>query len=156
IEYEVHGRNVPADTDRLAAAMSQSWQLKSVESAIGRCNAILSVAVRIPEAVSGAERLSVLQHVIAAVNDTAPSEVIHWFSSQQVIATEMFVSECREDGIGTLYAGALNVRLFRMADSGPGRVLMDTLGLEAFDLPDLQCDFQGLQPAVVARTLFST
>ena len=51
--------------------------------------------------------------------------------------------------------GLVNVRLFRVEDTD-GELLMDSLGLHAFGLPDLQCRFRGLDPSAVANLLLNT
>jgi hypothetical protein len=48
--------------------------------------------------------------------------------------------------------GLLNVRLFRIEDTG-GDVVMDTIGLHTFGLPDLQLHCRGLEPARLAVLL---
>jgi hypothetical protein len=47
---------------------------------------------------------------------------------------------------------ALNARLFRV-DDRPGEIVMDTLGLAALGVPDLQCHFKGLEAGRVAGFL---
>jgi len=56
-----------------------------------------------------------------------------------------------------LQAGAVNVRLYRVDAQGvvEGRLVMDTLGLHSFGLPDFQIDYRWLEPGAVARTLFA-
>jgi hypothetical protein len=49
---------------------------------------------------------------------------------------------------------AVNVRLFQVQGRQEGEVLMDTIGLAALGLPDLQCHFVGLDPQQVANTLY--
>lgn len=45
------------------------------------------------------------------------------------------------------------MRLFNI-QGRPGETLMDTLGMAAFALPDLQCHFVGLDPGRVASCLY--
>ena len=49
----------------------------------------------------------------------------------------------------------LNVRLFRVEGGAQGDMLMDTRGLAALGLPDLQMHFRGLNPGRVAGLLFN-
>jgi hypothetical protein len=48
----------------------------------------------------------------------------------------------------------LNVRFFKVSNSD-GDMIMDTRGLDAIGLPDLQCHFRGLDANGVARVLFN-
>ena len=50
------------------------------------------------------------------------------------------------------FVGFLNVRVFKVGDN-PGEMLMDTLGLAAIGLPDLQCHFRDLDLNEVADLL---
>ena len=53
------------------------------------------------------------------------------------------------------FAGAVNVRLFNV-QAQERESVMDTLGLGALGLPDLQCHFRGLDPQKMARVLYNT
>jgi hypothetical protein len=53
-----------------------------------------------------------------------------------------------------MLSGALNVRMFNIQGGAPTEVVMDTLGLYAFGLPDIQCHFVQLEPANMAGLLF--
>ena len=48
----------------------------------------------------------------------------------------------------------LNVRFFTVGDDETR--LMDTLGLDLFELPDVQCHYRDFDPAAVATMLFNT
>ena len=58
---------------------------------------------------------------------------ISWPQSQRVGDPEQFAA-------GDL-DGLINVRYFSISND-PGAVVMDTLGLHVFGLPDVQCHFQ--------------
>jgi hypothetical protein len=49
--------------------------------------------------------------------------------------------------------GFVNVRLFNVQDE-PGEMVMDSLGLHVFGLPDVQCRFRDLEPGRVAAQLY--
>jgi len=55
----------------------------------------------------------------------------------------------------TLLFGAVNVRLFNIANRQAGESLMDTIGLSTLGLPDLQCLFVNLDPNRVAGLLYN-
>ena len=54
-----------------------------------------------------------------------------------------------------LMDAAVNVRVFKVADGRPGEHVMDTRGLTAFGLPDLQIHFHTLAVPRVAELLFA-
>ena len=56
------------------------------------------------------------------------------------------------DQLEDLVGVAVNARMFR-DKAGTSRLVMDTLGLAAVGLPDVQLDFHGLEPGRVAGWL---
>jgi hypothetical protein len=73
--------------------------------------------------------------------------VLSWPQSQRVGNPELFTA-------GDL-DGLINVRYFSIAND-PGVMVMDTLGLHVFGLPDMQCHFRDRDPGEIATMLFST
>ncbi len=53
-----------------------------------------------------------------------------------------------------LLLGLVNVRMFRI-EGTDGDIVMDTMGLTALGLPDLQCHYNGLPPARVAAEMYN-
>jgi hypothetical protein len=51
------------------------------------------------------------------------------------------------EGINRIFHGAINVRYFRVGDTED--MVVDTLGLHVFGLPDVQFHFRGLNPNTV-------
>ena len=49
--------------------------------------------------------------------------------------------------------GLINVRYFSISND-PGAMVMDTLGLHVFELPDVQCHFRDREPGEIATMLF--
>jgi hypothetical protein len=84
--------------------------------------------------------------VAELIRHTHPT-VLSWPQSQRVGDPELFAA-------GEL-DGLINVRYFSIAND-PGAMVMDTLGLHVFGLPDVQCHFRDRGPAEIATMLFST
>ena len=73
--------------------------------------------------------------------------------SQQVIRTQDYLDSLGDAPV--VRPGTLNVRFFRINDSG-GDMLMDTRGLSELGLPDLQCHYRGMDPGDISRVLYNT
>ena len=143
--------------DKLEESLSQSWQFPEARQTLGECR----FAITIQEAAVGAakpvERLEALQQAANIALEAVHGEAMHCVDSRQLIPPGLFLGEIEARGIPALQAGAINVRLFRVDAPGvaEGRLLMDTLGLHVFGLPDLQIDYRWLEPGAVAKTLFA-
>jgi hypothetical protein len=57
------------------------------------------------------------------------------------------------DAVVSTLGGLVNVRMFNDADA-PGNLLMDTIGLHALGLPDVEMYFSGLDPKRIAGLLY--
>ena len=94
-------------------------------------------------------RLKLFLGLVTSVLTLKACRAIVWGPSQQVIDPAMLLQSLDED---PLFA-AVNVRMFRVGDGADGEVVMDTIGLEPFGLPDVQMHFVGLDPNRVAGFL---
>ena len=93
---------------------------------------------------------------MAGILGVIPAAAIHWQRTGQFIDPRRFLDAYAEGGWSNcLFAGGLNVRFYTITNS-PGDMIMDTLGLAALGLPDLQCHFRDLEPGRVAAVLGNT
>lgn len=145
------------DWDALASPLAQSWQLPEREAAFDGCRYVVTVGEVVVGDGPAAERLQRIQQAAVAALEIVHGEAIHWVASQQIVPPGLLIGEVEAWGLLCLEAGAINVRLFGVDGDaqGDGRLVMDTLGLGAFGLPDLQIDYRWLEPAAVAATLFA-
>lgn len=100
------------------------------------------------------ERFAQFQRMLADVVEELRPAALHWVPTQQFIRPASFLDAMKEVGFEYPALGALNVRLF--AIEGGEDVLMDTLGLGALGLWDLQCHYRGLPPDEMATWLLET
>ena len=99
------------------------------------------------------DRLDVFTRALLGVLELAPPEAIHWVPSQQIVNPIAYLKAAKESPAAHFFAGPVNVRFFTIQSSG-GDMLMDTLGLAALGLPDLQCHYRIMEPGDVGRTLY--
>jgi hypothetical protein len=127
--------------------VSQTWDWEEAEAAVARCRCSLLVTEMFGDGRTPQERWNAMSGAVAELCELTQPIVISWPQSQRVGAPELFAA-------GDL-DGLINVRYFSIAND-PGAMVMDTLGLHVFGLPDVQCHFRNREPAEIATMLFST
>jgi hypothetical protein len=127
--------------------VSQTWDWEDAEAAVARCRCSLLVTEMFGEDRTPQQRWNAMSGVVAELIRLSHPTVLSWPQSQRVGDPELFAA-------GEL-DGLINVRYFSIAND-PGAIVMDTLGLHVFGLPDVQCHFRDREPAEIATTLFST
>ncbi len=142
-------------SERLAEAIDQSWTLPNVREVVARCRSSILVTDFMCAEIPYHERLALLQRALAGVLDVVSPLALHWIPSRQIITASRYREAYSEGGSSLFFAGALNVRFFNVSTS-PGDMIMDTLGLGALGLPDLQCHFRNFNPNDVAAILYHT
>ncbi|MFP5284052.1 MAG: hypothetical protein ACLGIF_11455, partial [Actinomycetes bacterium] len=109
---------------------TQTWDWAEADEAVARCRGSLLVTEMFAAGFAPQQRVTALGEVVAAlVRHTHPS-VLSWPQSQRVSDPAGFE-------VGSA-ADVINVRFFSVGDSGD-EMIMDTLGLHVFELPDVQC-----------------
>lgn len=148
------------DPSTLAPSVKQSWKWRKARQIAPLCRASVTVSDMLSCSLPPPKRLELFQRVLEGVIEAAPCLAIHWIPSQQLIDPAAFRDMMARGEYANPLVGAINVRLFQIAGygispvpGGTGDSLMDTMGLSAFGLPDLQCHFRGLPHDEVAKTL---
>ncbi|HEX8271965.1 MAG TPA: DUF4261 domain-containing protein [Longimicrobiaceae bacterium] len=135
----------------LEEALQQTWGWNGARDAVEGCSASFFLRDMMASGLPPRERLALFLDTLATVLEMAPCRAIYWDASGHIVDPQAFLAGRgnREE----LLLGALNARLFRIGNGGPGEMLMDTLGLAALGLPDVQCHFTDLEPEKVAELL---
>jgi hypothetical protein len=140
----------PLSLESLEQSLQQSWGFPKAREGLEACKITFLVTDLLASALEYRTRLMLFQNALAAVLAIVPCQGIHWQRSQQVVEPVRFLSALEERTAPNPFAGAINVRFFKISDRG-GEMLMDTLGLSALGLCDVQCHFRGIEPNVMAR-----
>jgi hypothetical protein len=101
------------------------------------------------------KRLHLFQSVLVSVLENVEPLGLLFQSSQKILQPGAYLRSQRSDGIYQPLYGSLNVRLFRISDGSPNEVVMDSIGLYEFGLPDVQMHFRNLDCGRVAGFLYS-
>jgi hypothetical protein len=133
----------------LTAALGQTWDWEGAETAVDQHGSTVIVSDLLAAGLPYAERLDLFQDALQAVVECVPSLGLLWRPCGRLVDPDRFLrSHQPGDDCDPLF-GPINVRMFRDGEE----VAMDTLGLAALGLPDLQCRFSGLDPGRVAGLL---
>lgn len=93
------------------------------------------------------DRAEAMSAIVTAAVQISDPLATQWLTSGQLVAPD--------DVMADAWAGPINVRMFA-GDEADDEWLMDTVGLLAFGLLDLQCHFRQLDPGLVAGWLRQT
>ncbi|HYP44133.1 MAG TPA: DUF4261 domain-containing protein [Propionibacteriaceae bacterium] len=131
---------------------SQTWDWPGAGAALQGCTGSVLVSELLAERFTPDQRVSGLMSVLGVLIGQTSPRAIFWLNSQRVTDPTKFDLSSLD--------GVLNVRFFDVGrgDSGAdgSALVMDTLGLDLFELPDLQCHFRDYDPGQVAAMLYST
>jgi len=149
------GTDAPVDPDVFAPVVAQSRAWPGAGAAVARARHRLLVTDVMAAWMPPALRLEVFQRVlVAAVRALRPC-AISWVPAGKLVEPGAFLAALASSDPQERALTGLNVRLFQFGERA-GECVMDTLGLGALGLTDLQIHFVGLEPNAVARHLFNT
>ncbi|MDP9698735.1 hypothetical protein J2T16_001632 [Paenibacillus intestini] len=139
------------DRTRFAGALQQAWHWPEAGQAIASARYSIRIHDMFTAAMPRKQRLDLFQKTVLAVQDTLDCDALYWYGSDKLVEPDAYIqSQEREEH---LYA-AMNVRMYQAGGTEQQRELvMDTVGLSALGVPDVQCHFTGLDPDTVAQTL---
>lgn len=133
--------------DKSLPDVSQTWDWAEAGDALDRCTGSVLVTELLASVFPPQQRVAGLRAVVRVLVEQTRPTAIFWPSSQRVTDPATFDA----DGLD----GVINVRFFSVGSDG-GAMLMDTLGLDLFELPDVQCHYRDFNPGDVATMLFNT
>ena len=132
----------PSGAGGVDDAVAQAWDWPGAKEAVAASAASLTVADRFASGLSRAARLRLMHGVVAAVMEHVPVTAIHWVPSDRLVDPKAYFDFATD--LHRFVGASINVRLFGVNAPGSGECVMDTLGLGAFGLPDLQVHYKGL------------
>ena len=127
--------------------VSQTWDWEGAEAAVSASRCSLLVTEMFGDGRTPQERWDAMSAVVSEMAQLTRPTALSWPQSQRVGGPELFAA-------GDL-DGLINVRYFSISND-PGAIVMDTLGLHVFGLPDVQCHYRDREPGEIAAMLFST
>jgi hypothetical protein len=147
---ESFGEVVPAPSKKeLADAVGHTRDWPGAGAAAARARA----AVRLVDELPSEERLGAFVARVAAACEKLPCVAVWWRPAERVVEPRAVIDAARDDDPLRV---ALNVRLFHVEEGRSDERVMDTVGLTALNLPDVQCHFFALDVAQIAALLDET
>lgn len=149
-QYLITPRQKPLDLQLLQPAIRQSWAFPEAPLVLAGCRHSLVVSDYLCSGLAYPTRLKLFQGIVRAAIEAVACRAVHWVTAQHILPPEAYLNQLPSQGDLT---GALHVRLFQVTGSETDH-LVDTVGLWAFGLPDVECRFQGLDPTQVANHVY--
>lgn len=133
-------------------AVQQAWHWPNAEAVIGECRHSVFLTDMMASGLPPKDRLRLISGALRAVLETAPCDAVYFRESDKLLEPGDYLTAIEAGGI--LY-GAMNVRFFNVQGTGSEReeMLMDTVGLTALGVPDVQCHYFDLEPGEVAQQI---
>lgn len=143
--------NEIADRARFGGALQQAWHWPEAGQAVEAARYSIRIHDMFTAAMPRKQRLELFQKTVLAIMESLTCDALYWYGSDKLVEPEAYAqAQEREEH---LYA-AMNVRMYQAGGTEEQRELvMDTVGLSALGVPDVQCHFVGLDPDTVAQTL---
>lgn len=139
------------DRGDLNLALHQTYDWPLARDVVSRAKAMIIFHDMMAVGLDRDTRLGLFTEALRVVVRHVSPLAIHWLPSQRVVDPTRLLAASDLD----VTTAAVNVRMFRVEGRSEGEIVMDTLGMAAFGLPDLQCHFRGLEPGRVAGMLFA-
>ena len=125
-------------------ARTQFWQTPNGVELLDSCRWQVMIGDFMSSTHPPKVRAQILSDWLAIALDLFPNCKAVWFESSQNIMTAEALRNNPYEGINRIFHGAVNVRFFRVGDTED--MVVDSLGLYVFGLPDVQFHFHGLNP----------
>jgi hypothetical protein len=142
------------DVETYSASLLQSWEWTHAKVIAPELRAGYGVHDMLGRALPAIDRLNLISAVLEAMLVDGQVDAIHWLSSQQFIDPKAYLANLKSQDSNPYY-GAINVRMYNIQiDDQRPSILMDTVGLAPFGLPDTQCHFNELELNAMANMLY--
>lgn len=143
------------DRTRLTPALHQTWDWPDAKRVVERATHQVLITEMMAQAFDHQIRVNIFYDVLVHMSELAPPLCIHCHHAQRILDPQRLIKASGSANADEKLAAFLNVRLFRIENQGPGDVVMDTMGLAAVRLPDLQIHFRNLDPKAIASMLYN-
>jgi hypothetical protein len=127
------------------SAFDQSRRMPTAEEIVENCDHVVLISDMFAHALPYLERLDILRKSISAVLNLTECKAIHWTHTQQFTSPTDFLDAQEKKGLDWAYTGFINFRAYNIGNK-TGEMIVDTVGLSAIGLTDLQCHFHKIDP----------
>lgn len=133
-------------------ALQQCWHWPEAEQTLDECQYSLLLVDMMAGGLAPKYRLELFTGALRAVLETAPCDAVYFRESDKLVEPKTYLTSIEE---GAVLYGAINIRFYNVKGTGSERAegLMDSIGLAALGIPDVQCHFYDLDPNEMAGHL---
>lgn len=133
-------------------ALQQAWHWREASETLNESTHTLLLIDMMASGLDPKSRLQLFTGALRAVLETAPCDAIYFRESDKLVEPNAYLAAIEESDL--LY-GAMNIRYYNVEGSGSERQegLMDSIGLAALGIPDVQAHFYDLDPSYMAGVL---
>lgn len=139
---------------KLEESLQQSWHWTQARETLKGCRSTLTLIDLMAIKLDYKVRLSLFQKTLEAVIAIAPCKAIHWVTSRQFISPSDYLQAYNSDGINWL-PYVVGIQSFAVANGAQDEMLIETLGMYMFNLPDIRCQFKNLDPNLITQVLYN-
>lgn len=141
------------DIEKLMKASAQSGNLIKEEE-IEKYNYRIIITDAMAIGLEYSKRVEIFQKTLYGIVELVKCDIIHFNITEQVMSREDYLGNNPLSEDYDLLFGILNVRIFNIENNN-SEYLMDTLGLSAIGLCDLQCHFKDIDVNEIENILYS-
>lgn len=134
---------------------SQLWDVEDGSAFLESCTHCIMLSDFMASGLPYKERARLLTAWVEAALELLPGCVGVWVPSAGKLLTREQVLNNPLKGDSRFLWFGVNVRLFNISNGQEGEKVMDTIGLYALGLPDVQLHFHGLDPNAVSNYLYN-
>lgn len=149
------------DREAVRHAIEQSWQWRDAERAATGAPHVLEIVHHLDSPLAHESRIALMRRFVAVLLRHLTPQAVHLAETMQIADPSLLHEAFTEDPYDPLF-GFMNIRFYKVEGHDEGRTaeydetIMDTLGLHALGLTDLQVHFKHLDPSMVAKMLDDT
>lgn len=138
----------------LQEAIGQSWSWREAGEIVESCNYAMLITDLLSAGLDYKDRVRLHSAFLYSLVEHCNCDAIYFYHSKNIINPADFLYNRLESEDFNPLMGFVNVRLFNLEGTG-NEMVMDTIGLAALGIPDIQCHFKNLDTNGIAGMLYS-
>jgi hypothetical protein len=154
-QFVIMTPGTPVDPQRLAPAIQQTWNWDAAEAQAARAKHYLIANELMAQMLDYRERFPLYANSLLGLVEATRPIAVYCHHAQHLLDPAAILRASGAEDPLAMFMCHLNVRLFRIENGAAGDTIMDTRGLAALGLPDVQMHFRGLDPGRVAALLYN-
>ncbi len=133
-------------------AFRQNWHWKEAAAITNKCNYEILLSDTLPVYFDYKQRAKLFIDFQVAIIKASNPQVVYAKNAEKLIEPQDLI-ECGKLIDTDILHPLTNIRLFKVAEGETDSIVMDTIGLDALGLPDIEIQFKDLDPAELAKRI---